>query len=181
MTRESPVSGARVTPLAPADRAAPTPEGGPAGPAPEGDPAGPAPARAPDLAARQAALVAALVAGGPVPDGLDPQLIAIVRRALLRKRAGAAAAAWPLLAASLGDGWLPAFTAHHDGAPSAGALRDGWDLALALRRRGELSPGARGELAAREAALRYDGRRDPRPRRGRRIRRAVAYLRGRGQ
>jgi len=67
----------------------------------------PGPARAADttagLAARQAELVAALVAGGPVSSGFDPGRLAVTRRAMLRKRAGEAAAAWPLLAASLGS------------------------------------------------------------------------------
>ena len=40
------------------------------------------------LAARQEELVAALVAGGPVPSGFDPGRLAVARRALLRKRAG---------------------------------------------------------------------------------------------
>ena len=54
------------------------------------------------LAARQAALVAALVAGAPDPPGFDPARLAAARRALLRKRAGEAAKHWPVLAASLG-------------------------------------------------------------------------------
>ena len=47
------------------------------------------------LAARQAALVAALVAGAPDPPGFDPARLAAARRALLRKRAGEAAKHWP--------------------------------------------------------------------------------------
>ena len=46
-----------------------------------------------ELAARQAALVAALVSGGEVPDGVDAGRLAVLRRALLRKRAGEVAAA----------------------------------------------------------------------------------------
>jgi hypothetical protein len=107
-----------------------------------------------DLAARQAALVAALVAGGPVPSGFDPERLAVARRALVRKRAGAAAAQWPLLAASLGPDWPAAFAASvADRAPTS-ALDDGWDLARALHRRGELGGAAAAELAEREVALR---------------------------
>jgi len=63
----------------------------------------PGPARAADTTAGLAARQAELVAGGPVPSGFDPGRLAVARRAMLRKRAGEAAAAWPLLAASLGS------------------------------------------------------------------------------
>jgi len=117
------------------------------------------------LAARQAALVAALVAGGPDPAGVDPVRLDATRRALLRKRAGEAARHWPLLAASLGPDWTRVFAEHRDGREPVGALRDGWDLARLLRARGELGVGATAELAEWDAELRYDGRNAPRPRR----------------
>ncbi|MFC5945892.1 hypothetical protein ACFPZ4_31085, partial [Micromonospora harpali] len=47
-----------------------------------------------DLAARQAELVAALVAGGPLPAGFAPTPVDAARRALLRKRAGDVARHW---------------------------------------------------------------------------------------
>ena len=111
-----------------------------------------------DLAARQAELVAALVAGAPDPAGFDPDRLAVARRALLRKRAGEVAAVWPLLAASLG----PRLARHRSpltstGRAPAGALRDGWDLARELGRRGELSDAAAVELAEREVTLHHDG------------------------
>ncbi|MFC4947128.1 hypothetical protein [Pseudonocardia sp. GCM10023141] len=118
-----------------------------------------------DLGERQAELVAALVAGAPLPGGFDAVRLDATRRALLRKRAGIAAGVWPLLAASLGAEWKSVFAAHHDGHESAGALRDGWDVARALRARGELAPAAAVELGEREAALHYDGHSAPRPRR----------------
>ncbi len=114
------------------------------------------------LAARQAALVAALVAGGPVPAGFDASRVDATRRALLGKRAGEAAKHWPLLASSLGSDWPRSFARTLDGREPGGALRDGWDVARALR--GELSPGAAEELAGREAVLHYDGVSAPRPR-----------------
>ena len=125
------------------------------------------------LAERQAALAAALVAGGPDPEGFDPDRLAAARRALVRKRAGEAAREWPALAVSFGDGWTAAFAAHHAGREPAGALRDGWDLARALR--ADLSVDAAAELAEREALLRYDGRSAPRRRRFGRVR--LAWLR----
>ncbi len=109
-------------------------------------------------------LVATLVAGADPPPGFDPARLDATRRALLRKRAGRAAALWPLLAASLGDGWAAAFTEHHAGHEPQGALRDGWDLARAVRTRGGLAAGAARELAARERSMHYDGVAAPRPR-----------------
>jgi hypothetical protein len=133
-----------------------------------------------DLAARQAELVAALVASGPVPAGFDPDRLAVARRALLRKRAGEAAAVWPLLAASLGRAWPDAFAASVAGRAPLGALRDGWDLARELSRRGELGDTAAVELADREVSLRHH---DGRPRRLPAIRRrpdgAVVQIGGR--
>ncbi|MFG1675986.1 hypothetical protein [Micromonospora sp. NPDC049282] len=118
-----------------------------------------------DLAARQAELVAALVAGGPLPSGFAPAPVDAARRALLRKRAGDVARHWPLLAAGLGADWPAVFTGWADGRPTSGSLRDGWDLARELRDRGALPPLGAEELAVREAASRYDGRAAPRPRR----------------
>jgi hypothetical protein len=131
----------------------------------------------PSLAERQAALVAALVADGLLPPGFDPARTAATRRALLRKRAGAAAREWPLLAASLGAAWPRVFAAHRAGHEPVGALRDGWDVAVALRGRGELADGAAAELAGRESRMHYDGR--SAPRRRSLADRAVAALRRR--
>jgi hypothetical protein len=97
------------------------------------------------LAERQAELVAALVAGAADPPGFDPRLLAAAREALLRKRAGEVARAWPVLAASLGSRWPAEFVAWASGRPPAGAVRDGRDFAHALARAGTLP-----RLAARE-------------------------------
>lgn len=118
-----------------------------------------------ELAARQAALVAALVTGGEVPDGVDAGRLAVARRALLRKRAKEAAAAWPLLATSVGQRWTASFTAWAAGRPPSGSLRDGWDLARDLAATGRLAPLGQEELAAREATWHYDGRTTPERRR----------------
>lgn len=126
------------------------------------------------LAERQAALVAALVAGAPDPPGFDPVRLAAARRALLRKRAGEAAKHWPVLAASLGPRWATTFAAHHAGREPGGALRDGWDLACALRQ--QPTADAAAELRESEILWRYDGVGLPRPRRLGRLRRAVNLL-----
>jgi hypothetical protein len=117
------------------------------------------------LGRRQAELVSALVAAGPLPAGFDPRRVAAARRALLRKRAGEVARTWPLLAAGYGPDWPAAFVAWADGRAPRGALRDGWDLARETANRGGLAAPAAEELAAREAAWRYDGRAAPRRRR----------------
>jgi hypothetical protein len=137
-----------------------------------------------DLAARQRELVAALVAGGEPPAGVDPGRFAAAERALRAKRAGEVAAAWPLLAAALntaapntgpdstapdtarpGATFATRFAGWARARPSNGALRDGWDFARELAAAGELPELGRDELAARDVRTRYDGRRRPRPRR----------------
>jgi hypothetical protein len=117
-----------------------------------------------DLTARQAALVAALVDHTADPPGFPADRLAATRAALLRKRSGQAAAAWPLLAAGLGAEWTAFASGVLAGRPVAGALRDGWDVALAARTAGLLTEGARRELADRERSYRYDGVRPPRRR-----------------
>jgi len=115
------------------------------------------------LAEQQEALVAALVAGGAVPEGFNPHLVLAASTALLRKRSGEVAAAWPLMAAAYGPAWTSTFSDWARGRPPNGSLRDGWDFA---RQAGSgLPPLAQRELAEREARMRYDGTSAPRPRR----------------
>jgi hypothetical protein len=116
-----------------------------------------------ELAAAQRRLVEALVAGGPVPSGFDSVRVAVAARALLRKRAGEVARAWPGLAASHGADWPAVFMRWAEGRPTRGAWRDGWDLARA--RRAALAPIAAVELAECEARWSYDGLTEPRRRR----------------
>ncbi|SDZ11096.1 hypothetical protein SAMN05444365_105369 [Micromonospora pattaloongensis] len=118
-----------------------------------------------DLAARQAELVAALVAGAPIPAGFDQRLVGAARAALLRKRAGEVARHWPLLAAAFGPRWPATFARWAAGRPTQGGLRDGWDLARTLVGRDELPAAAVEELAVRDAGWRYDGTSAPRRRR----------------
>lgn len=138
---------------------------------PRTDPAGaasrdtnrPAPTPREELAAAQAALVAALVAGGPAPAGFDTARLDAAARALLRKRAGEVARAWPRLAAAYGPGWTAAFARWADGRPTRGSRLDGWDFARSVR--GSLEPAAVLELVRCEAEWRYDADAEPRPRR----------------
>jgi hypothetical protein len=109
--------------------------------------------------------VAALVAGEAPPAGFDADRLAVARRALLRKRAGEVARAWPVLAGTLGAAWGDRFAAWAAGRAPRGSLRDGWDLARELAAGPGLPAPAAEELAEREAAWRYDGRGEPRRRR----------------
>ncbi|MFI5933561.1 hypothetical protein [Actinoplanes sp. NPDC051494] len=111
------------------------------------------------LAERQAALVAALTAGAPVPPGFDTRLVEVARVALLRKRAGEVARHWPMTATALGPGWMGAWSAWAAARPTQGSLRDGWAFARVLRARGALPPLALVELATREATMHDDGHR----------------------
>lgn len=117
------------------------------------------------LAERQAALVATLVAGAPVPPGFDVRLVGAARTALLGKRAGDVARHWPLLAAGLGERWPAVFARWAATRATQGSLRDGWDLARELADEGPLPAPAAEELAVREALWRYDGTTAPRRRR----------------
>ena len=128
------------------------------------------------LAERQAALVAALTAGAAVPPGFDDRLVEIARVALLRKRAGEVARHWPELAHALGTEWWRVWSAWAATRPTQGSLRDGWELARELAARRELPAAAGAELAAREAALAYDGKTTPRPRRTPAVRRAAGSV-----
>jgi hypothetical protein len=137
-------------------------------------------ARVPDLATRQWELVAALVAGAPVPAGLDHTRFAAAERALRGKRADEVAQAWPLLAACLdsaargssalqpsaeGETFRTLFLRWARARPPLGALRDGWDFARELAAAGRLPELGIGELAARDVRNHYDSHHEPRPRR----------------
>ncbi len=61
------------------------------------------------LADRQVALVRALVAGGPAPDGFDPDILAVTTNAVLRKRAREVAQRFPRLVRDCG----PEFTTRY--------------------------------------------------------------------
>ena len=128
------------------------------------------------LAERQAALVAALTAGAAVPPGFEARLVEVARVALLRKRAGEVARQWPDLAYALGSGWWPRWSAWAATRPTRGSLRDGWDLARELAARHALPAAAGAELAAREAAMSYDGTTAPRRRRAPAVRAAAGSV-----
>jgi hypothetical protein len=108
------------------------------------------------LAAEQAALVRALVDGGPVPGGFDPERVRATSAALARKRAREVARAWPVLAAELGEDFTGRFLAFAAGRPPparGGALADGLAFARALAGQGRLPGNARVEALLAAAHL----------------------------
>ncbi|GGP90958.1 hypothetical protein BKA00_000611 [Actinomadura coerulea] len=115
------------------------------------------------LAAAQEALVRAMTAGGPMPEGFDAEAVRAAAHGILLKRAGEVARAWPALAASYGTSWKAVFAAWAAERPTRGSFRDGWDFARGNRDR--LAGEAARELALAEARWSYDGQAPPRPRR----------------
>ncbi|TDD30255.1 hypothetical protein E1287_29565 [Actinomadura sp. KC06] len=114
------------------------------------------------LAAAQEALVRAMTAGGPMPEGFDAEAVRAAAHGILLKRAGEAARAWPALAAFHGTSWTKAFAAWAAERPTQGSFRDGWDFARAHH--DDLDAEAARELALAEARWSYDGASPPRPR-----------------
>ncbi|MFD5693442.1 DUF692 domain-containing protein [Streptomyces rubiginosohelvolus] len=116
-------------------KAAPSPDAGPdrAAPrkaGPSADP-GPVPAGTRDrTAVAQTALLSALVAGTPAPEGFDHRRLRVQSRALAAKRADVVAKVAPELPEILGDGYRTAFLAYAGSRPmSGGYRRDALDFA----------------------------------------------------
>lgn len=86
------------------------------------------------LAQAQTGLLAALVAGGPCPDGFDEERLAVQRRALLAKRAGVVGKVAPELPEILGEkNFRTAYARYAEGRPMAGGYRrDALDFARHL-------------------------------------------------
>jgi hypothetical protein len=110
------------------------------------------------LAAEQAALVNALVAHGEPPANFDALQLRTAAASLARKRAGAAARAWPALTRALGRQFGGLFAAYAEAATlprEGGPIADGRTFARWLAARGELPDAGRIEILAVD--LRYVG------------------------
>jgi uncharacterized protein (UPF0276 family) len=82
------------------------------------------------LGLAQTALLSALVAGTPAPEGFDRVRLGVQARALAAKRAGVVAKVAPELPEILGDAYRPAFLAYAHGHPMTGGHRqDALDFA----------------------------------------------------
>ncbi|MFF3613297.1 DUF692 domain-containing protein [Streptomyces sp. NPDC002580] len=112
--------------------------GGPGTTAPVGGPAVPGSGPAADaarqrLALGQTALLSALVAGTPVPEGFDRVRLGVQARALAGKRADVVAKVAPELPEILAAGYRPAFLAYAQRHPMTGGYRrDALDFAERL-------------------------------------------------
>ncbi|MET7616826.1 DUF692 domain-containing protein [Streptomyces sp. NPDC005408] len=85
------------------------------------------------LALAQAALLSALVAGTPTPEGFDSRRLRVQSRALAAKRADVVAKVAPELPEILGHGYREAFLAYAKSRPmQAGYRRDALDFAEQL-------------------------------------------------
>ena len=106
-------------------------------------PAEPPAAAREELARRQAELLAALVAGGPAPQGFDPDRLRVQARALLDKRRRVMAAHLPDVAEALGEELPGLFAEYAEGRPRppGGAHADAAAFAAHLRARGLLPKG----------------------------------------
>ncbi|WP_329294513.1 DUF692 domain-containing protein [Streptomyces pseudovenezuelae] len=109
------------------------------------------------VALAQTALLSALVAGTPAPEGFDRVRLGVQARALAGKRADVVAKVAPELPVILGAGYRPAFLAYAQGAPMTdGYRRDALDFAEHLLLGGELE-GARVRRELREWWLERSG------------------------
>ncbi|GGZ23936.1 hypothetical protein GCM10010300_79330 [Streptomyces olivaceoviridis] len=95
------------------------------------------------LARRQAELLAALVGGGPAPEGFDPDRLRVQARALLDKRRRVVAAHLPDLAEALGEQMPRLFAGYAEGQPRppGGPHADAAAFTAHLRARGLLPRG----------------------------------------
>lgn len=100
------------------------------------------------LARRQADLLAALVAGGPVPAGFDPRQVAAQAAALAAKRRDTAARVAPDLARLLGTDWRPLFDRYARLGPQRGGYREDARAFAAWALAAEPSAPWRADLAA---------------------------------
>ncbi|MFF8403682.1 DUF692 domain-containing protein [Streptomyces sp. NPDC014846] len=126
------------------------------------------------LGVAQAAVLSALVAGTPVPEGFDRVRMGVQARALAAKRAGVVAKVAPELPEILGAGYRPAFLEYARTRPMRGGYRrDALDFAGHLLR---TAPPA-GAAARRELRSWWLDRAGPAPRPRGPVARARALLR----
>lgn len=130
------------------------------------------------LALAQTALLSALVAGTPVPEGFDRTRLRVQSRALAAKRAEVVAKVAPELPEILGVDYRAAFTDHARNRPMSGGYRqDALDFAAHLLAQGRPEdPAARRELTRwwRDRA----GPKPPSARPAARLARALRLFRG---
>ncbi|MYR92412.1 MULTISPECIES: DUF692 domain-containing protein [unclassified Streptomyces] len=128
-------------------------------------------------AVAQTALLSALVAGTPAPEGFDHRRLRVQSRALAAKRADVVAKVAPELPEILGDGYRAAFIDYAKSRPmSGGYRRDALDFVERIL----ISGGLPDPVAQRRLTHWWEDRSGPRPpsRAGRIVRAARAVLVG---
>jgi hypothetical protein len=98
------------------------------------------------MAARQAELVRALVAKGPIPAGFDQDRVKTLARTLVNKRRQALARLWPTLVRIFGDAYVERFTNYAQAHPipaSGNVFEDGREFLRCLETQGPLPDAAR--------------------------------------
>ncbi|MEV4874709.1 DUF692 domain-containing protein [Streptomyces cyaneofuscatus] len=128
-------------------------------------------------AVAQTALLSALVAGTPAPEGFDHRRLRVQSRALAAKRADVVAKVAPELPEILGDGYRAAFLGYAKSRPmSGGYRRDALDFAERIL----ISGGLADPVAQRRLTHWWEDRSGPRPpsRTTRIVRAARAVLAG---
>lgn len=94
-----------------------------------------------ELARRQTELLAALVAGGPVPEGFDPARLRVQSWSLAAKRRDGVSRTLPVLATALGERWPRVFmewARTHPKPETGGSRADTLAFVEHLRDAGEL-------------------------------------------
>ncbi|MEU0701327.1 DUF692 domain-containing protein [Streptomyces bacillaris] len=170
--RAGTVARAAVPPSSPAAPAAAAPAASSALPtrsapsAPSGNERDTEPLGAPRPGARdrtavaQTALLSALVAGTPAPEGFDHRRLRVQSRALAAKRADVVAKVAPELPEILGDGYRPAFLSYARSRPMNGGYRRD---AMEFVERILVSGGLPDPVAQRRLTHWWEDRSGPRP------------------
>ncbi|MFP1664933.1 DUF692 domain-containing protein [Streptomyces cavourensis] len=166
----SPAAPAAAAPAAAgapaASSALPTPSAPSAPSAPSGNERDTEPLGAPRPGARdrtavaQTALLSALVAGTPAPEGFDHRRLRVQSRALAAKRADVVAKVAPELPEILGDGYRPAFLSYARSRPMNGGYRRD---AMEFVERILVSGGLPDPVAQRRLTHWWEDRSGPRP------------------
>ncbi len=139
-------------PSDPSDPSADAREAGPLG--------APRPGARDRTAVAQTALLSALVAGTPAPEGFDHRRLRVQSRALAAKRADVVAKAAPELPEILGDGYRPAFLSYARSRPMNGGYRRD---AMEFVERILVSGGLPDPVAQRRLTHWWEDRSGPRP------------------
>ncbi|MCR8946156.1 MULTISPECIES: DUF692 domain-containing protein [Streptomyces] len=139
-------------PSDPSDPSADAREAGPLG--------APRPGARDRTAVAQTALLSALVAGTPAPEGFDHRRLRVQSRALAAKRADVVAKVAPELPEILGDGYRPAFLSYARSRPMNGGYRRD---AMEFVERILVSGGLPDPVAQRRLTHWWEDRSGPRP------------------